>query len=184
MRPFLSYELDPRWNVVAVTFCDHPKVEEAMVGRSILSFVSDPTLAHLLRSLFERVTVSRGSVNVYYRCDTPTIRRRCSMMTRYQYGSGQGVLTVDNLFLTQEPRKAMRLLEPGAPVDAGSRSPSVVRMCSWCKRVHGPEERWIEVEDAMNRMANLQEAPLPAVSHSMCPDCRGYVLREVEEQAG
>jgi hypothetical protein len=52
-------------------------------------------------------------------------------------------------------------------------------MCGWCKRVH-LEERWCELEEAMQISGLLCEAPLPGISHGMCAACEAAVLAALE----
>lgn len=51
------------------------------------------------------------------------------------------------------------------------RTDAMLIMCGWCKKVALPDDRWVEVEEAV-KVLQLFDAPrLPRISHGICREC-------------
>jgi hypothetical protein len=138
-----------------------PQLAEGVFGRSLWEFVSELTTEHLYRDLVRRVRAGR-TITFPYRCDAPALRRFMQMtMTP---GSEDSV-TFDSVTLRTEQRAAV-------PVSHSPhlRTDLLLKMCSWCKRID-VEGDWEEIERAVARLGLFTGERVPALTHSICPDC-------------
>ncbi|MDQ3171420.1 MAG: hypothetical protein M3Q55_14895 [Acidobacteriota bacterium] len=138
-----------------------------VLGQSLWDHVSDNTTRQIYRDLIARVRAGH-EVTFPYRCDAPALRRFMRMTMRP--APDRGVL-FDSVIERAEARPAPPLL--GGPA-AGS-SGVIVRVCSWCKRVH-VRETWQEVEVAVESLG-LFDGPAPALTHGMCEDCYARIMQ-------
>jgi hypothetical protein len=76
----------------------------------------------------------------------------------------QGLLCTAEL-KRAERRHPVTLLDPHVP-----RSETLLRVCSWCKRVPTDDGLWLEIEQAISVLSLVEEVP-PAISHTICDRC-------------
>jgi hypothetical protein len=55
------------------------------------------------------------------------------------------------------------------------KSPGMVTICSWCKKIHEDRDVWIQLE------AYLDEHSDAIFSHGLCPDCLEIQLSQIEK---
>jgi hypothetical protein len=134
-----------------------------ILGQLLWDFIGDATTRQLYSAILERARTGAGPLAFSFRCDTPTQRRLMHMRIA---GRAAGSVSFEVRLVATRVRPPVPLLETGAP-----RSASIVRMCSWCKRMPLPTGQWVEVEEAMKVLDILDAFPLPAISHGMCPGC-------------
>jgi hypothetical protein len=128
-------------------------------GRSMWSAVDGAEAHTLWKALLERARQGNGEIRLRYRCDTPTERRRFEVVLR---GAPDGSVTFAHRPLERTARTAVRALEDDVP-----RDDELLKMCSWCGRVVGPDGSWLEIEEL-----DVMDTPrLPRVTHGICPDC-------------
>ncbi|MBA3949498.1 MAG: hypothetical protein H0X44_06065 [Acidobacteria bacterium] len=139
-----------------------------VVGQSVWDHVADDTTRQVYRDLLARVRAGH-EVTFPYRCDAPALRRFMRMTMRPE--PDRGVL-FDSVVERTEARPPSPLLE-GPP--AGS-SGVIVRVCSWCKRVH-VRETWQEIEVAVERLGLFAGGPAPSLTHGMCEDCYARIMQ-------
>jgi len=119
--------------------------------------------------LLRRVRGELGSVDLPFRCDGPDVRRKLDLRIVSQ-SSGRFVLFSARL-RTEEPREEFQpLLAVGTP-----RGEETLTMCGWCDRFL-VEDRWVEVEEAVERLELFALAAMPAISHGVCPDCTEMLM--------
>ncbi len=140
-----------------------------IVGRTLWSFIDDPTLCGLYR---EMVLIARKGrpVSFGYRCDAPCFRRTFQMCI--SRGAGEEVEFASTLE-SEEARERVSLLDCRQP-----RNDQFVRMCSWCQRVHA-NSRWMPVEAAIIELGLMSSPTLPAVTHGICEDCYSKMKAEM-----
>jgi len=155
--------VNPAWSAVAEAVAAPGLRAPLILGRLLWDFIGDATTRQLYSTILERARTRARPLAFSFRCDTPTQRRLMHM--RIARRAGAAVSFEVRTIATQE-RPPVALLEAGAP-----RSGSIVRMCSWCKRMPLPTGQWVEVEEAMKVLDILDAIPLPAISHGMCPAC-------------
>jgi hypothetical protein len=175
---FLKYALDGTLKVTEVQHSGHPETDGRLVGRSILSIISDSNLRCLLESIFQRVLNTRCGTTLLYRCDTPTLRRECQVAIEPAERRGEAGLEVENSVVRIETREAVALLDPAKP-----RSERNLRMCSWCKKLLCEPFGWFEVEEGIRLLRLLQSETLPSLTHGICPKCRDYLMGVIKRPA-
>lgn len=143
---------------------------ENVLGQSLWDHVADDTTRQVYRDLLSRVR-SGHEVSFPYRCDAPALRRFMRMTMRH--GHDRGVV-FESVVERTEPRPASPLVD-GAPAGPPGSSGVIVRVCSWCRRVH-VKETWQEVEVAVERLGLFAGGPAPSLTHGMCEDCYARIM--------
>jgi hypothetical protein len=134
-----------------------------VLGRSLWEFVTDIRTRRIYDLLIDRVRSLQHPVNVPFRCDSPDCRR---FMEVTLTTDGDGGIRFVSRVLRLEPRPAVELL--GASHLTSSR---FLTLCSWCKRIRLPDDDFVEVEQAIERLDLFGEPVLPNLTHGCCPDC-------------
>jgi hypothetical protein len=119
--------------------------------------------------LVRRLRREARDVELPFRCDGPGVRREMNLSIA-PHSSGRLVLFTARL-RSESPRPEFQpLLSAETP-----RVPWQLIMCGWCDRflVGG---RWVEVEEAAERLGLFQLTELPAISHDVCPSCGEMLL--------
>ena len=75
-------------------------------------------------------------------------------------------LQLQGTLLREEVRSPVNLLDPNM-----ERTHDFVTICSWCKRVLLPYEKWVEVEEAVLQLALFNVRACPQLTHGICPSC-------------
>lgn len=144
----------------------------SVMGCSLWNFIGDSETRHLFEIVFARVRQKGKPVTLSYRCDAPNLRRFMQLEIRPLPEAG---IEFSSRILRQEARPRVALLD-----DTAGRADTFLTICAWCKKVALPDETWVEVEQAVERL-NLFEGPiLPRISHGVCPACMGEVERTLE----
>jgi hypothetical protein len=136
-----------------------------VVGRPLWDFVSDPTVQHLYKALFEKVRARKSKPKIPYRCDSPDCRRIMNMELSV---SSDGEIHLTNRILQLEFRPHISILEPSA-----DRSNQFLAICSICKKTKLRENRWYEIEEAVAILGMTETGPYPQLTHSICDGCLG-----------
>ena len=139
-----------------------------VLGRPLWDYVSDDTTRQVYRDLVARVRAGHDAT-FPYRCDAPALRRFMRMTMR---AAPQRGVVFESEVVRTEARPVPLLLDQKP---AGS-SGVIVRVCSWCKRVH-VRETWQEVEIAVERLDLFAGGPSPSLTHGMCEDCYARVMQ-------
>jgi hypothetical protein len=142
----------------------------AVIGRSLFDFISGPETIHLYHLLLQNVRSTGKTATVLFNCDSPALRRRLRLsMIR---GIAGGVVFRSTV-LSIVAREPVELLETGA--SAGE----VVTICSFCKKLALPENRWVEPEAFLRETAYFTMARPPRLTHGVCPACYSAAVDEV-----
>lgn len=169
--PVIEYRIDgadrvvsvnDAWTKAAKSDAGPELLPPGILGRSLWEAIGDPTAQQLYGTLVGRVRAGAGPVNLVFRCDTPEQRRLLRLRIA---AAGRGIL-FEARFLAVKDRPPVALLSRAA-----RRSRELLRICAWCKRVPMPDGRWVEVEEAMNRLDLLDAPALPQLTHGICPAC-------------
>jgi hypothetical protein len=190
----VSYEIDAQDRIVRVgegwarfaaenapAACKPRGVE----GRELWSFVEGAEVRHLYQLLVRRVRERGRAVEVPMRCDGPDVERHMTMRIE---PAAHGHVRFSTRLLDEQHRPPIRLLLADAP-----RSEAIVAICCFCHaiREESPSslpadpapapERWWTLERGVDALGLLEGAPVPKLSHGLCPDCfeRSYGLAEV-----
>ncbi len=135
-----------------------------VLDRSLWDFIAGPETLRLYREIFARVRRTGKAVTIPFRCDAPAVRRYMQLDIQPRDGYQ---LQFTGRILGQEPRPLVPLLERHA-----ARSQTLLRMCSWCKRVAVPANQWLETEEAIVRLGLIDTPTLPQLTHTVCDTCR------------
>lgn len=138
-------------------------IGERVRNQSLWDFISDLETRHLHQVLVERVRTRQISLALPFRCDSPSARRY--MMMEIAPAPEAAV----------EYRCSVTRIEQRAPVllleQKGWRSDTLIRMCSWCKKIHTGNDVWMEVEAAITKLQLFERKRLPEISHTICDEC-------------
>lgn len=145
-----------------------------VVGHDVCDFVSGPATRQVYEALIERVGRTRTAIQFTFRCDAPDVRRHMRMDV---VGEGSENVRFTSRILREEPRPAQALLSTDT-----DRSDVTVVMCSWCKRLK-LDDRWVEVEEYVERTGLMEEERFPQLSHGLCPECAAKMEALVDEVA-
>lgn len=136
---------------------------DAVLGRPLWDFITDPETRMLYREMVKGVREQSRAQMVPFRCDSPD-RRRFMELTISK--NPDGALLFLSRVVREESREPIPFLAPGI-----ARGDSVLVMCGWCKKVRVGAEQWVEVEAAVKAL-DLFDAPrLPRISHGICSVC-------------
>lgn len=143
-----------------------------VVGSSLFDHISDPETRQLYKVIIDRVLSERRTARFPFRCDSPTLRRY--MMMEISCPS-QGICRMTSILLREEGRPAATLLDTSF-----SRSDQFLRMCSWCKMIEVAQDKWTEVEEAIQALDLFAEPQLPELTHTICPGCYAKVTHQFD----
>jgi hypothetical protein len=151
----------------------HP---DRVLGRSIWEFISGTETQHLYELVFQKVRTMSKLVAIKFRCDAPDLLRFCNLAI---VPHGDGSLELYSQVVRTQARASVRLLDPSQP-----RSAELIRICSVCKRVVLPDDRWVEIEVAISALKLFEAPELPQITHVACPDCLGTAMAALEKLPG
>jgi hypothetical protein len=169
-RQVVLTHVSDSWTQFALDNGSPNLVSERVVGKPLLSFVSDPETRYLYHVILERVRSTGVPIVVTLRCDSPSLRRFLELIISRL--PDQEIQFLSRTLRT-EPRESVALLDPNM-----NRSNEFLRMCSWCKRILVPKDRWGEVEEAVTQLELFCLDALPKLTHGVCPGCYTRVMEE------
>jgi hypothetical protein len=140
------------------------------LGRSLWDFVAGEEVRKVQRLLLRRVREGLRGVELPFRCDGPEITREMGIRIAAD-SSGRVVLFSARLRAEHRRAESQPLLDAATPRAEGD----FLAMCAWCDRFLVGGE-WIEVEEAARRLGLFRRAQMPALDHSVCPQCSGQLL--------
>ncbi len=149
---------------------------DRVLRSSLWDFISGAETQHLYGTMFATVRKRGLPIAVPFRCDAPDQRRFMRLTIQPVHGAS---LELTAALIRAESRRRVEMLDPGA-----RRSDELITMCSWCKRilVNGPG--WGEIEEAIEHLALFDGAPLPGITHGVCPDCLVVLERAMSTDSG
>lgn len=172
----LSYAIDDQDRLIKVDEGYYRFAEEngwdgagASLGRSLWDFVAGHEVKRLQRLLLRRIRDGVREVELPFRCDGPDVRREMDVRIAADR-TGRVVLFSSRLRSEEEREERQPLLDPLTP-----REDDFMTMCAWCDRFL-VEGEWVEVEEAVKRLGLFRRTTMPALDHSICPQCSGTLL--------
>jgi len=165
----LLCHVDPGWEAFASANDGEGLEARQVLGRSLWSFVCDPSMSQLYRHLMAEARRGR-TLRLRFRCDAPAERRLLEMTMA---GAGDGVVEFRTrpIVLVFRPHEAL--------LDAhGVRTGMPLSVCSWCNRIW-VGDGWMEVENAVEQLHLMLRTVLPPLAHVTCDACRSAIRREV-----
>ncbi|MCA9410557.1 MAG: hypothetical protein KC931_16335 [Candidatus Omnitrophica bacterium] len=134
----------------------------AVHGQSIFDFFESREVRDIYRSLLERVCRDRRTIQIPFRCDSPTERRFYNLTIAPPV---DGVINMTVSHVQTKERDYCSLLD--VTID---REGDLISVCSWCKKFHITND-WVEAEEAVGRLNLFSSAATPRITHSICEDC-------------
>ncbi len=169
-------EASETWDAFALANGAPHLVLSQVVGQSLWSFIAGAEVRHLYELLLARIRESQKTVVLPFRCDAPDRRRFMEMAV---VGLAGGEVEFVTRVVREEGRDPVSL-ETGA-VESQNH---LLAICSWCKRVRLTEAQWVELEQAIERLALFNRETLPPVTHGLCEDCYTAVIRALPATQG
>jgi hypothetical protein len=145
---------------------------ENVIGSWLWQHLAGVEVKNLFRALLDRVRDEQKPVQIPFRCDAPELRRYMTLRLRPLPDLG---VHFTSKILEETDRTRISLLEAGRPYDPDRSLP----MCAWCKRLEAGPAGWEELEEALRKSEIFHIQPLPRITHTVCPDCRSQVSREL-----
>lgn len=136
-----------------------------LLGRHIREFIADEQTLDFFLMIIHNVRLNNEAVTVSYRCDAPDKRRFMEFIARPE---PQGGIECVSTIRYVQPRKPQPALAKG-----GHRSSAYLTVCSWCNKVRIGREKWVEVEQAVDRGEIDRQKLLPRLAHGICSGCMG-----------
>lgn len=163
--------LDEEWDSLARDNHALHLIAENVMGRRLLDFISDDRTRFLFQRMFEKVLATDDKICLSYRCDTPDKRRLLELEVYYV---DKELIGLRNKIISIEPREPVKLLDP-----ATEKTDQFVAICSWCKKMRLPSEQWLEIEEAVEKMALFRQPVPPHLTHTICQSCFQKQLDEI-----
>jgi len=165
------------WEAFATANGAPALASDAVVGRSLFDFIQgeEPQRIHRLLLLAVRSRSEGDTLAVPFRCDSPDMRRYMQLELACEDG---GAVQFRATLLRAEPRPHLRLLD-----SAERRAPGLLVSGSFCLRIRGPDEAWLDLDDAVARLELLGPAP-PKLVYGVCAECLGSLRRRLGERRG
>jgi hypothetical protein len=135
----------------------------AVIGQPLGGFLSDEETRHLFEVLIQKVRRTRMTMVFPYRCDSPD-RRRFLELTVVPFLPAE--VEFRSRLVREERREPVSLLATET-----ARTDEYLSMCGWCKKVHLPDDRWAEVEEAVRELDLFAKPYQPQITHTICPQC-------------
>jgi hypothetical protein len=155
--------VNENWEQFASQNLGEELLPSSILNQSIWQSVVDRDTRLIYEELFSRVREHGEKLRFAYRCDTPTLRR---FMELQLHPLAENQIQIVSRVLRVEERAYTALLDP-----LSERSQAFIDICGWCKRVHVSEDRWVEVEEAIQVLGLFDAPTMPHLSHGICPDC-------------
>ena len=134
-----------------------------VLGSSLLECVTDPTVQQLYSEMIKRARAGQP-VRFKYRCDAPDRRRTFEMdIRRLDNGEVEFISALRH----EESRPAVTLLQTGV-----RRDERLLKVCSWCQKIALPDDTWVTVEVAVEKLRLLEAETFPSLTHGICGPCR------------
>lgn len=175
----ITYHIDNMHNIVYLSdewqfFANENKARnlnsQAVLNKPLSDFITGRESVHIYEMLINRVSQGQAEISFPFRCDSPE-RRRFMQMEIFPV-DGE-LIGFKSCVLREEYREPVGLLD----VDI-ARSKEFVNICSWCKCVDIGENKWLEVEEAIEKLEIFNLSSLPQLSHGVCPSCYKNIRRK------
>lgn len=162
-------EVNDEWNHFALAN-DAPELIDGVLKRSLWEFISDPTTISVYHHLLSGVRAGR-TITFPFRCDGPSIRR---WMLMRMSGSPDDEVFFESTVVDSQPCEAGKAWDRRA-----TRGTDLITSCSWCKRLK-VEDRWVEVEEAIEPLGLFMRGPAPLMTHGMCSQCQADIMGSLD----
>ena len=177
------YRVDPDDIIVSVSdnwsaFAEHNCGGDALraeniVGTSLWDGIHGSETIHLYSIILEKTRERLCTPTFPFRCDSPRLRR---YFTLALIPEKNGAIEFQSRLERIEQRDPVRIMEPET-----NRSKELIRICSMCRKMALSDDKWEEVETALQELKYFEEDPLPMISHGFCPSCYDAAMAEIDQ---
>ena len=176
----ITYHIDKEHRIIFLSdewqsFANENKASfltaDTVINKSIFEFIADGECKHLYQMIVDRSRKEQVEMRLSFRCDSPDKRRFMSMEV---FPLKDEAIGIKSCILREEIRDPVLLMSTGI-----DRTDEILLICSWCKKVKTDENKWVEVEEAIEQMGLFGASSFPKLSHGMCPACSGEVRKEL-----
>lgn len=144
---------------------------ENILGSSLWDHIKDPETKHLYGIILQKVRQDKHLSTFSFRCDSPDQRRFLELTVD---PNDDGSVDFKSQIIKTERREPVDLLRSDI-----ERSDDFIRICSMCKKIAISDERWEEVEIAVQELKLFEAELLPSFTHTVCPFCYGTAIEEL-----
>ena len=142
---------------------------DSVLGRELWDHIAGAEMDHVYRLLVERVRQHGQPLEFTFRCDSPKCARHMRMIMA---SAKDKHVRFHSITEREEPRAPISLLEASE-----ERSHEIIVMCSVCKCISNEQKEWLELDKAIRVLELFQTAPLPRISHGLCPACYDVLIK-------
>ncbi len=146
---------------------------ENILGSSLWEHINDPETKHLYGIILQKVRLNRQPSTFSFRCDSPDHRRFLELTINPHDDNSIDFKSQIN---KSEKREPVDLLKSDI-----ERSDGLIRICSMCKKVAISDDRWEEIEIALQELKLFEKELLPGISHGVCPACFDAAMMELDK---
>jgi len=161
------------WNQFAVENRAPELAQERILNKPLWDFIAGDETIDAYKRLLNHCRAGGNLRSFQFRCDAPDLRR---FMNLDIARAADSKLLLKTRLVREEARESIRLLET-----AESHTDDILTICSQCKRAKlEREDRWVEVEEAMETLGIPNTPPVPHLSHGLCPRCYEEVSAQLD----
>ena len=126
---------------------------ENVVGYLLWEFIQDIETRHLYKEVFRRVRAGKPTRSIPFRCDSPQERRFLELLIT---PLSDGQIEITSTIIRTEGRDPVSLLDKDVP-----RSSDFIRICSMCKKIFIPGDKWVEIEEGLAELRPFEASEMP-----------------------
>lgn len=144
----------------------------SIIGKSLWDFIEGENLSQTYGLIFKAVRTKHQVAIFQFRCDSSVCRRYFQLTV--------SPLQEDELMLSTHAireisRDPVLLLDPDV-----RKGDHVLTTCSWCIKACLPNDEWVELEEAVNRLDLFGSGVVPRMKHGLCLDCQVKIEKELK----
>jgi len=151
------------WNQFAVDNEGSELVFNEIKSQSLWDHIHDSETVHIHEKLLERAKKLNKPLVLPFRCDSENVRRYLEM---HIVPLEQGGIEYRCRTIREEERDLK-----GISIKHQAAGGDVLRMCSWCNRIHVADEDWCELEDAIVKLNIFSASKVVPITHGICESC-------------
>ncbi len=178
----IVYKIDGTDTIVSVSenWCDFAYkndwngkiLPDKVVGHKLWDFIQGFETKHLYKTIIDKVRSGKKINPIPFRCDSPEERRFLELEINYL---PEVYLEFISRTIKTVPRNPLKLLDNQA-----ARSDEFIKICSLCKKINIPPEKWAEIEEWLVESQLFYAETLPQLSHGLCSQCYETAMAEID----
>lgn len=157
--------VDKNWDLFAAANDGEGASSKRVINESLWRFIASETVTHLYKNMIARVRCG-ATLRFSFRCDSPDQTRFFEMVISPLTDGFVKFETFSRSFDSRDEHES-----PDQTV-----KPLIT--CSWCGRVAAGDDKWQNVEDAIERFDIFEKGHV--LSHGICTDCYELALLQID----